>query len=159
MPASSDQLRALYEARYRAFRHAAAAIVGDYEEAHDVVQGAFAQALAKRRQFKDGSLDAWVWRIVQRQAFDARAKAGRLQPLEQSFDLAIEEPEKDRELASAIAQLPPRQRLIVFLRYFADLSYAQIAACCGIDEGTVGAALSQAKDRLRTLLEHSEVQP
>jgi DNA-directed RNA polymerase specialized sigma24 family protein len=45
----------------------------------------------------------------------------------------------------------------VFLRYFADLSYAEIAAVCGISEGTVAAALAQAKAALQESLEQDEV--
>jgi DNA-directed RNA polymerase specialized sigma24 family protein len=42
--------------------------------------------------------------------------------------------------------------LIVFLRYFADLSYAEIADVCEISEGTVAATLSQAQAALRDAL-------
>ena len=48
--------------------------------------------------------------------------------------------------------LPPKRRLIVFLRYFADLSYAQIAEVCGVSEGTVGASLAQARAALEEQL-------
>ena len=58
------------------------------------------------------------------------------------------EPERDPELAEAVKKLPPRRRLIVFLRYFADLSYDEIADICGISEGTVGAALAHARSAL-----------
>ena len=58
------------------------------------------------------------------------------------------EPERDPELATALRRLPPRKRLVVFLRYFADLSYAEIAEVCGISEGTVSATLSQARETL-----------
>ncbi|MGH2932490.1 MAG: RNA polymerase sigma factor, partial [Gaiellaceae bacterium] len=61
------------------------------------------------------------------------------------------ESERDPELAAALRRLPPRKRLVVFLRYFADLSYAEIAEVGGISEGTVAAALSQAR---AALLEH-----
>ena len=45
-------------------------------------------------------------------------------------------------------KLPPRQRLIVFLRYVSDLSYSDIAHACGIAEGTVAATLAQARTAL-----------
>ncbi len=157
--ASVDDLRTLYEARYAGFRHGAAAILGSYGDAHDVVQSAFAKALRNRRSFRGGSIEAWVWRIVQREAFDVRATAGQELPLADSFDLAVEDPERDEELAAALMTLPPRRRLIVFLHYFADLSYADIAACCEIETGTVGATLADARAELRAILEAKEVQP
>jgi DNA-directed RNA polymerase specialized sigma24 family protein len=62
----------------------------------------------------------------------------------------------DSGLLDAVGRLPPRRRFIVFLRYFADLSYADIAEICGISEGTVAAALAQARTTLRSELETPE---
>lgn len=56
-------------------------------------------------------------------------------------------------LRHAIAQLPERQRMCIFLRYFADLDYAAIAAALGISAGTVGATLNAAHATLRRKLE------
>ncbi|MGH3026211.1 MAG: RNA polymerase sigma factor, partial [Gaiellaceae bacterium] len=64
-------------------------------------------------------------------------------------DVAIE---RDPELSEALQALPPRRRLIVFLRYFADLSYAAIAELCEISEGTVAATLSRAHADLSAAL-------
>ncbi|MBD0329654.1 MAG: sigma-70 family RNA polymerase sigma factor [Thermoleophilia bacterium] len=45
----------------------------------------------------------------------------------------------------------------MFLRYFADLSYAEIAEACGMKEGTVAATLAQAHADLRRTLASREV--
>lgn len=58
-------------------------------------------------------------------------------------------PARDPELAGAIRALPPARRLVVFLRFVADLSYAEIAEICGISEGTVGATIAQARAALQ----------
>jgi Sigma-70, region 4 len=58
------------------------------------------------------------------------------------------EPDRDPDLAAALRCLPPRKRLVVFLHYFADLSYGEIAHALGISEGTVAAMLSQARAML-----------
>jgi RNA polymerase sigma factor (sigma-70 family) len=73
--------------------------------------------------------------------------------LEEDFDAGLVVSQSDPELAEAIRRLPPRRRLIVFLRYFGDLSYEQIAELIGVNAGTVGAALAQAHDDLRKALE------
>ena len=156
MGLSHGEIEELYARRYRSLRHAAAAIVGDYERAHDVVQESFARGLAARGSFKGGSLDAWMFRIVERQAFDAR-RVPVGQPLHETFEADVEDPERDPELAAAIRQLPPRRRLVVFLRYFADLPYGEIARLCSIDEGTVAATLAQGRADLRKALELEEV--
>jgi RNA polymerase sigma factor (sigma-70 family) len=157
MGLSESDIERLYAARYRSFRHGAAAIVGDYERAHDVVQEAFARALAARSGFRGSSPEAWVWRIVERQALDARRRPAVVE-WQEGFELALEVPERDPELAAALRALPPRRRLVVFLRYFADLPYGDIARLCGIDEGTVGATLAAAHADLRQALEAEEVE-
>jgi RNA polymerase sigma-70 factor, ECF subfamily len=149
--ATAEEIERVYAERYAPFRRAVAAIVGGDERAHDAVQEGFARALAKRRQFKGGSLEAWVWRIVVRQAFDLRERP--FVALEDELNAELVLSDHDPELAAAIRRLPPRRRLIVFLRYFGDLSYEQIAELMGISAGTVGAALTQAHEELRRELE------
>ena len=87
-----------------------------------------------------------------RQALDQRRRR-RARRLEAAFEPQFVESESDPELAEAIRALPPRRRLVVFLRYFADLRYADIAELCGIDEGTVAATLARAHADLRRILE------
>ena len=56
----------------------AAAIAGDRELGRDAVQEAFAAAVRKRRSYRgDGTLEAWVWRIVVNAARDARRRRRR----------------------------------------------------------------------------------
>jgi RNA polymerase sigma-70 factor (ECF subfamily) len=135
-----------------------AAITGSYETARDVVQEAFAQALRDREQFRgEGSLAAWVWRIAFRVALRSRSSGRReltMQELVESAPLPL--PERDPLLAEALKRLTPQRRLIVFLRYFADLSYAEIASLCEISEGTVAATLSHAHADLLKHLEREE---
>jgi RNA polymerase sigma factor (sigma-70 family) len=151
-----EPLERLYRERYTRFRDGLATVTGSYDTAHDVVQEAFAHALVKRRGFRgEGSLEGWVWRIAFRLALKERQRGGR--GALDHIEPAVVEPERDPELAAALAQLPARKRLIVFLHYFADLSYGEIAEVCAISEGTVGAALNQARSALREALEREEV--
>ena len=151
---SDDRVEAIegvYVARYAGFRRAAAVVVGDWDAAHDVVQDGFARALVESRQYRGGSLEAWIWKIVLRQALDSR-RARPTARFEDSFEPELVESEGDPQLAEAIRALAPRRRLVVFLRYFADLRYADIETC-GIDEGTVAATLARAHADLRRILE------
>jgi RNA polymerase sigma factor (sigma-70 family) len=145
------ELEALYRSSYARLCNTLVTVTGSRERAREAVQEAFAQALAGRSQFRrEGPLEAWVWRIALRAGARLRGRAETL-PFD-SLDPAIFDPERDPELAAAVRMLPPRRRLIVFLRYFGGLSYAEIALVCGISEGTVGAALARAHATLRDAL-------
>jgi len=141
----ADRIEDVYRRRHQAFRNALACVTGSYEVADDVVQEAFARALAHRHQFRgEGPIEAWIWRIALRTALEHRVPDVD-EPLDQFVDARIVEPDRDPELAAAVRKLPPRRRLLVFLRYVGDLSYRDIAHVCGISEGTVAAALAQAR--------------
>jgi RNA polymerase sigma factor (sigma-70 family) len=142
----------LYRERYVGFRNALATVTGSYESARDAVQEGFARALAHRREFRgDGSLAAWVWQIALRAALEAQGS--REVAVDEVIDPRLVAPGRDPSLAAALATLPPRRRLIVFLRYFADFSYAEIAIACDVSEGTVAATLAQARKALAATLE------
>jgi RNA polymerase sigma factor (sigma-70 family) len=142
-------LEELYRDRYPKFEAVLATMTHDREAARDAVQEAFAVALARKRQFRgEGSLEGWVWKIALRLA--AGHSRTHKQPAER-LDPVM--PELDPALAAAIRALTPRRRLFVFLRYFGDLSYDEIAQACGVSRGTVAAALAQARTELAAVLE------
>lgn len=150
MPATPSDIERLYRGRYASYWRGVAALLGGAEGAHDVVQEAFAQALRDCRQFKGrGSLAGWVWAIALRVALKARWN-GQADEVVEQLPESAEAPFSDRDpvLAEALRQLSPRRRLVIFLRYYADLSYSEIASLCGISEGTVAATLSQARIEL-----------
>ncbi|HVU75946.1 MAG TPA: RNA polymerase sigma factor [Gaiellaceae bacterium] len=148
MDRRTKEIERVYRARYLAFKNALATVAGSHEAARDVVQDAFAEALRRREQFRgEGPLEAWIWRIALRIAIARRSAASGL-PLTEVGEPALPEPDARPELGAALRRLPPRKRLVVFLRYFGDLSYAQIAEVCGISEGTVAATLAQAREEL-----------
>jgi RNA polymerase sigma-70 factor (ECF subfamily) len=146
----------LYRERYMRFRNGVAPVAGSYEAAHDAVQEGFARALRASRQYSGrGSLEGWVWRIVLRTAYEQQ-RPGEDVSLDQ-VDPEFVEPERDFALTAAVQALPPRRRLVVFLRYFADLPYQTIAEVLEIDAGTVAATLAQARGALAEILEREGV--
>ncbi len=151
-----EALEQLYRQRYVGYRNALATVTGSADSARDAVNEAFVRALRSRSQFHGGSLAAWVWRIALNVAHEQRRKDERA-----SLNGALEptptplHPERNPEVAEAIRRLSPRRRLVIFLRYFADFSYTEIAEALEISEGTVAATLSEARDALREPLEGS----
>ena len=158
MAVSGARIEQLYRERYVGFRNALTPVVGSRDAARDVVQEAFALALRDVEKLRrEDSLAAWVWQIAWRLALRARRTAAE----EQAEDLSLspQQEAKDPELSAAIRALPPKRRMVVFLRYFADFSYAEIAEALGIAEGTVAASLAQAHAALLEQLMTEEVGP
>jgi RNA polymerase sigma-70 factor, ECF subfamily len=153
------QLEAVYRERFAGFQSTLATVVGGYDEARDIVQDAFAVALRDLGSFRgDGPIEAWVMRIALRLAIRRRLRSEPLAGLDEDRPVAdLPEPERDPELAAALRTLSPRRRLVVFLHYYADLSYASIGELTGISEGTVAATLAQARSALRASLDCREV--
>jgi RNA polymerase sigma-70 factor (ECF subfamily) len=150
--AALAEIERVYRERFGELRGVAAAIVGDGEAAYDVVQDAFAQAVAKRRSFSArGPVDAWIWRVVVNTALNRRRADRR--PVPEEVVRSNGHVDRRREIQERLAALPERQRLVLFLRYYADLDYAAIAAVLGTSVGTVSSSLHAARRALRRQLE------
>ena len=147
-PEAWAPIEALYRADFARFVRFARAVTGDRESALEAVQEGFADALRKADRFRgSGTLESWVWTCVLNRARKARPR----QRLElQSANGAA--PEPDPDLRARLAALPERQRHVVFLRYFADLGYREIAEVLGVEVGTVSATLHAAHASLRAEL-------
>ena len=106
------------------------------------VQEGFVDVLRHRRSFRgEGPLEGWVWRAVVNAAHRTRAKRLLLAPFPE-----VEPAEKGHRARlhpSLLAALPKRQRLAVFLRYFARWSRGRACGCCG---GSLGGAISNTID-------------
>ena len=149
MAASLEEIEHVYRADFSRFAHVAAAITGDAESGRDAVQEAFVRAVRLHRSFDGrGPLTGWLWRIV---VHVARDQAASHRPMVQLAEELVGWPQavEDDRLGALVGGLPERQRLVLFLRYYADLDYAGIAAALDISTGTVGATLHAAHAALR----------
>jgi RNA polymerase sigma-70 factor, ECF subfamily len=145
------ELEALYRERWPAFARVAISITGSVDVGKEAVQEGFARAIEQRGAFRgDCSLEAWVWRIVVNSAKTAGVRAMREEP-----EAALEPEDasanghRSSEVAVWVRTLPERQRLTVFLRYWADLDYRAIAEVLEVEVGTVSATLNAAHQSLR----------
>jgi RNA polymerase sigma-70 factor (ECF subfamily) len=131
-----------------------AARLGPAAERDDIVQEALARAWSKRKQFdrRRGTPSAWLLAIT---ADQARKALRRFRPVDELRDRASPAVQSDDRLdvEAAIRRLPARQRLAVDCYYMAGLSVAETAAVMGCAEGTVKSTLSDARLRLRNLIE------
>jgi RNA polymerase sigma factor (sigma-70 family) len=74
------------------------------------------------------------------------------EPPAEPADTSLLLAEEQRELLAAVRALPERQRQVVVLRYWSDLSEAEIAETLGVSRGTVKSTASRALDALQTTL-------
>ncbi|MBC8451544.1 MAG: RNA polymerase sigma factor [Planctomycetes bacterium] len=156
--------------RARAF-FVARSLVGSREDAMDLSQEAFLKTFRGRSTFQDDApFLPWFHRILRNTCFSFLRKKGRIQRtsltrLEDDapdWDLADDTPpvstalERDETKAlfwEAMGHLSARDREILILRQFEDLSYREIAHALDVPEGTVMSRLFHARRRLRDLLE------
>lgn len=146
------ELERLYRSHQARFRRVAFALLRDREDAREAVQEAFARAVRARTSFRaEGELEAWVWRTLTNICLDARRQEARrngtapVEPEPQPGDSGA----FDEDVRVAVGLLPERQRLVLFLRYYADLPYERIGRVLGIERGTVAATLHSAHASLR----------
>lgn len=120
----------------------------------DVVQEALMRAWRKRGQYDErrGTAAAWLLAIT---ADQARRVWRRRRPFALVAEITVPAslPDDRVDVEAAIARLPKRQKLAVDCFYFVGLSVAETAAVMGCTDGTVKSTLSDARKRLRLLLE------
>lgn len=130
------------------------ALCGDAGHAEDAVQSALAKAYASWRRVSSADHpEAYVRRMAVNEVIAVRRrKLWKVETSGQAHEsraVSWEEGVLDRsELWEALVALAPRQRAVLVLRYYEDLSEQQIAEVLGCSRGTVK---SQASDALATL--------
>jgi RNA polymerase sigma-70 factor (sigma-E family) len=157
------ELSADYErfvlARSTALLRTAVLLVGDRGHAEDLLQTALLRTALRWRSARDHP-EAYVRRVLLNLARDRwRGSTRRVaeQPLSDTNPVAQGRDPADTvvdraALRTALADLPRRQREVVVLRFFADLSVTETAATLRMSEGTVKAHTSRAVTRLRQAL-------
>ncbi len=154
--AGLDEIEIVYRERAAGFHRVAAAVTGDEQLGADAVHDGFVLAVCNRARFRgDGSLEAWLWRIVVNEARKRRAERARFSSVEltELTDRPSRNGDESHDAVALLAALPERQRLALFLRYYADLDYAAIAEALRVKPGTVAATLNAAHTTLRKQLE------
>jgi RNA polymerase sigma factor (sigma-70 family) len=147
--ASIQAIEDVYRRQYRRFLRVALALTRGRGQADDAVQEAFARAIRMRAGYRgEGTLEGWLWQILVNVCRDAHRRPAELASLDEP-SMLNGQAEEWPELRAAVAALPERQRLVLFLRHYADLDYETIAAVLGVQRGTVAATLHTAHSALR----------
>ena len=163
--------RAAMEAVIRKYREPlyfhARYIVKDHQEAYDVVQEVFIKAMRETRLFDDDfKIKAWLFRVTSNLCFNQvrnRKRRGTLletmmKPEAFGADQldTVFASEQREEVMEALGQLTDDHKQILLLRYYDDLSYAEIADVLQVKLGTVMSRLSRARMRLMAVMDDNE---
>lgn len=142
----------------------AGAVMRSRADASDVAQDVAVDVLSSLHKLRDAhAFDAWVHRITVRHALRTLRRQRAIHLAETPLGLLAERDEPIAPegpdsaellamrgmLASALADLPPKQRIALALRYVHDLSDAEIAMVLGCRPGTAHSTLSRGRAALR----------
>jgi RNA polymerase sigma-70 factor (ECF subfamily) len=149
---------AIVRATERSMFRVAARLLGDYDEAGDVLQDAYVRAFEALTSGEfDGRarVSTWLYRVVTNASLDAlRArKRRRTVPIEEAAEHGNEGAAEARlalrELGTLLDDLPDEQRVAIVLKELEGLSSAEVAKVVGVSEGAVEQRLVRARVTLR----------
>ncbi|MFD4574769.1 SigE family RNA polymerase sigma factor [Streptomyces sp. NPDC058417] len=157
--AGAGEFDAFVAARWSGLFHLARLLTGgDRHRAEDLLQEALVKLWFVWPKIADEAPEAYVRKVLTRAAArSARRRWWGERPVEHlpevaaTGDLSATVTERSR-LEAALAQLPPRQRAAVVLRYYQDLPETQVAQALGCPVGTARSHASRGVARLRGLL-------
>ncbi|MBB6626263.1 sigma-70 family RNA polymerase sigma factor [Nocardioides sp. KIGAM211] len=140
-----------FVARRRRLLGIAYAILGSWPAAEDATQTAFVKLYVHWPRIDPAAVDAYARRTVVTTSIRSAQKRAR-EPLTDAVrDAAAREVDVDVrvDLTRALADLSPRDRAVLALRFLEDLSVAEVAELLGVAEGTVKSQTNRALARLR----------
>lgn len=153
-----DELRTWLEDGYASSVRTAYLILGNRPDAEDAVQESFLRAWKFRDSLVTGSsFKPWLYRVVVNTCNSKLRKEiphrNRRRPDDDLDDVAtVEDPigrvALSSDVMTALKDLPAHLRIVIVLRYYADLSERDIAAVIGRQPGTVKSRLNEARSRL-----------
>jgi RNA polymerase sigma-70 factor (ECF subfamily) len=160
---TSDEESLEFDALYRSSRDDiyayVAGLLRDPSAAEEVTATAFERAYRRRQRFdpERGSPRAWLFGIARNAALDELRRRGRQaeltsEPIDELAPTGADEAEaslRRATLAAALAQLTPRERELVALKFFAGLSNSEISAVIGVSETNAGTRLHRVITKLR----------
>jgi RNA polymerase sigma-70 factor (sigma-E family) len=162
-PAAAEAgVTALYQAHALGLMRLAHIMLGDRPSAEDVVQEAFCGLYRRWSHLSDTGRALQYLRTsvlngcrsVQRRRTRPRAEQYHGQPVV-SAEATVITGEERRQVMRALRRLPPRQREVLVLRFYLDLSAEEIAATMGIGPSSVRSAAHRALASLGRMLEES----
>jgi RNA polymerase sigma-70 factor (sigma-E family) len=155
--ATAEVFDAFVRARHAALLRYGTVLTGDPHRAADLVQDALERTgLAWSRVQQQGDPEGYVRRVMANRSISTWRKLRRERLVSTPPEGSYEDRPTDRVMWDALANLPRRQRTVLVLRYYEDLSEAEIARVLSIAPGTVKSQASKALASLRAALSDRE---
>jgi RNA polymerase sigma-70 factor (sigma-E family) len=130
-------------------------VVGDHQLAQDLLQEALVKAYVAWPRLRDVAKgEAYVRRTMVRTAISWRRRRSFHERPVEMVPEGWDEDQTERlashdDVWAQVRALPPRQRAVLVLRYYEDLSYAETAEALGCSVGTVASQAAEALGKLR----------
>ena len=156
MRADTESFDAFVRARLPHLLRFGRALTGSEHAAADLVQDALERTLMRWSRVTSEDPEGYVRRAMVNRSISVWRKLGRERLTDEVPTRTHLDPERDDALLDAMRSLAPRQRAVIALRYYEDLTEAQTAAVLGCSVGTVKSQSSSAMPRLRVLLGEKE---
>jgi RNA polymerase sigma-70 factor (ECF subfamily) len=156
---STFRLEDVFHRSYRPLVVQLYGVIGDREEAEDVVQEAFVRAVAAGQRFTTtANPEAWLRTTAINLHRSRWRKLRNFSRIKERLAAPRDVPGLDDrvDVAEALRALPRQQREVVALHHLADLSVADIAHELGLPQGTVKSRLSRGRDALAHALRTQE---
>ncbi|MFE9928225.1 SigE family RNA polymerase sigma factor [Streptomyces sp. NPDC005533] len=159
-----DHLTATYQAHYRSLLGLAALLLDDTASCEDVVQEAFIRVHSARNRVRDREKTLAYLRqtvvnlsrsALRRRILGLKLLSKPMPDMASAEEGAYDQLERD-DLIKAMRGLQRRQREVLVLRYFADMTEAQVAETLGISLGSVKAYGSRGIAALRVAMEAAQ---
>jgi len=129
-------------------------VCGDPVQAEELVQAALEKVYVRWRRIDHGAATAYARKVVLNHHIDTRRHRSREVLTDRTPDRAAQEHdvEDTDALVRALATLAPRERQVVVLRHYVDLSEHEVAETLGVGLGTVKSSASRGLAKLREIL-------
>jgi RNA polymerase sigma factor (sigma-70 family) len=135
-------------------------LVGDLEQARDIVQDTFVRLFAQPPGAVDDHLAEWLYTVCRNRAFDVHRKEGRMTRFEEGAvervataeprpGAALEAEETQAAILRLIDHLPPNQQEVIRLKFQSGFSYKEISRITALSVSNVGFLIHTAIKNLR----------
>ena len=166
---NEDAIETLVRVHEAGIFRLALSILGDEAEANEVTQETFLSALRALPSYQEKkSLKAWLYTIALNHSRSHLRKRKVIERLRSTLtgifrgetekqvspEETVIQNEKEAALWRSLNELDERHRLVVVLRYFHELSIAEISEILSVNEGTIHSRLHSAREKLRDALKH-----